>query len=230
MFGGRFSHTRFSLRDTTEEDVRLAADFAEAVSGMISFAQVAIVQADFREATERTVTGTRGFIFANAFMDRVGASLAGARDYPVQPGYRESVSGDIYLSSEIAVRKDFAEKISPDVHLGSDAGFGAGFSDAVDGRAYLAKNLRFDMNSAETVLNVIKAGVTDEDAFVINLNIPPGAEIRIDSEYFTATMNGANILHYYTGDWITVSRDTINMMVSAPARLTGQILYMERFL
>lgn len=64
------------------------------------------------------------------------------------------------------------------------------------------------------------------------LTIPPGGELRIDSDVFTVLLNSQNALHTQSGDWITVSRELLRLLIESASggRLEGQLIYTERFL
>ena len=64
------------------------------------------------------------------------------------------------------------------------------------------------------------------------LTIPPGGELRIDSGTFTVTLDGRNVLHTQSGDWIEVSRELLRLLIESASggQLEGQLVYTERFL
>ena len=66
----------------------------------------------------------------------------------------------------------------------------------------------------------------------INVTIPPGGEIRIDSAMFTAELNQQSIVHLYSGDWINFDRNTRVLSIEAgtSGNLSGDVVYTERFL
>lgn len=49
---------------------------------------------------------------------------------------------------------------------------------------------------------------------------------------FTVLLNGQNALHTQSGDWITVSRELLRLLIESASggRLEGQLIYTERFL
>ena len=65
----------------------------------------------------------------------------------------------------------------------------------------------------------------------LDVTIPPGGEIRINSEAFTALLGTQGVLHLYQGDWIMLHRNTtqIRIETGSGGRLEGEILYHERF-
>ncbi len=64
------------------------------------------------------------------------------------------------------------------------------------------------------------------------LTIPPGGELRIDSELFLVLLNGENALHTQSGDWINISRNLLRLIVESASggQLRGQLIYTERYL
>ena len=66
----------------------------------------------------------------------------------------------------------------------------------------------------------------------LQLTIPPGGELRIDSEIFIVLLNGENALHTQSGDWINISRDLLRLIVESASggQLQGQLIYTERYL
>lgn len=66
----------------------------------------------------------------------------------------------------------------------------------------------------------------------VRLTIPPGGELRLDSEFFTALLDGENVLYAQEGDWITLSDRMLRLVVESVSGgpLEGQLIYTERYL
>ena len=79
---------------------------------------------------------------------------------------------------------------------------------------------------------VLAATTQTTETASFQLTIPPGGELRIDSDMFTVLLNGQNALHTQSGDWITVSRELLRLLIESASggRLEGQLIYTERFL
>ena len=79
-------------------------------------------------------------------------------------------------------------------------------------------------------------GIIISHVMQVNLiNIPPGGKLIIDSSNFTATMNGANVLHKIYGEWLFITRETINYRIDAQsavglASMSGSVIYDNRYL
>ncbi len=74
--------------------------------------------------------------------------------------------------------------------------------------------------------------VSSTERTTLQLTIPPGGELRIDSELFSVLLNGENALHTQSGDWINISRSLLRLVVESASggRLEGQLIYTERYL
>lgn len=66
----------------------------------------------------------------------------------------------------------------------------------------------------------------------MQVTIPPGGELRLDSDVFLSMLDGENVLYAQSGDWINVSRELLRLIVESATggALEGQIIYTERYL
>lgn len=105
-------------------------------------------------------------------------------------------------------------------------------SSALNGRQYGSKNIRNpEMFSA--VLSALAGAVTQEtDTVSVTVTLPPGAELRIDSDTYRVTLNGQNILYAQSGDWVYVSRDLLRLNIESASggTMSGNMIYTERYL
>jgi len=92
------------------------------------------------------------------------------------------------------------------------------------------------MNVRHTVLGDIEAfvsmGLSRYAQFVINVTIPPGGEIRIDSLTFRVTRGIEDIFWAFQGEWVFLNRDTIqiNLAAQSGTRVDGEVIYDARFI
>ena len=65
-----------------------------------------------------------------------------------------------------------------------------------------------------------------------NITSPPGGVVVIDSEYFTATLNGENIIDLYEGEWpeLTSKLKAMEAQGISGGKLQVTVLYRERYL
>lgn len=71
-----------------------------------------------------------------------------------------------------------------------------------------------------------------EEVFLLNVELPVGSELRIDTENYTVTLDGENILHLQEGEWLSLSRGLISAHVDngTAGDINGSLIYRERWL
>ena len=64
------------------------------------------------------------------------------------------------------------------------------------------------------------------------LRIPAGGQLVIDSDFFTATLDGENVLDQYEGDWLQFTRELASLSAQSggSGSLRVSVLYRERYL
>lgn len=72
----------------------------------------------------------------------------------------------------------------------------------------------------------------DEERIAIACTIPPGGVLRIDTENYTVTLDGENILHLQSGDWPKLARGLQQLLVASGTggALAGSLTYQEAYL
>lgn len=72
----------------------------------------------------------------------------------------------------------------------------------------------------------------DERVLLLDVELPAGSELRIDTSNYMVTLDGENILHLQTGEWIRINRDSlaINIDNGSNGTVSGELKYQERWL
>lgn len=76
------------------------------------------------------------------------------------------------------------------------------------------------------------AAFIDVDTITINVGLPAGGVLRIDTNNYVVTMNGQNILHLQVGEWVKLARETQDISVSSGTggSLEGDVVMTEMYL
>ena len=152
------------------------------------------------------------------------------------------------ISSEQAFNSEFLQKSTGHKDIFIDANFesevnsfayaardlwgtmvsDSGFNASVHGSKEIKMEHLF--SAALTMLTAASTEETESASFEVVL--PPGAELRIDSNAFTVTLNGENILYLQSGAWINISRDLLRLDIESASGggLSGTLVYTERYL
>ena len=227
----RYSLARYSLGEGLR-DIPVQASFTERMNSLAGAAVPVRVVCRYAAALSCRAAGT---LSVPTTLLGDGALLARAEVHAVVPV--GAALGEV-LSSLAAGSKNVPA--------------GSAFAEALTGRAVGSKNLRTVLNAVEdlnadalvskmiptpfvasgALMAVTEATSQTTETVTVELTIPPGGELRIDSELFTVLLDGENVLYAQLGDWIMISRELILVRVESASGgpLEGVLIYTERFL
>lgn len=227
----RYSLTRFSV-NPGEKSAEVAVRFSEALGAVAG----AAIHVSFRERYAETFQGSaqgtvsvlsdlpaRGELHALARMSAdvvteaalsevLGASVWGQKDTPAALAASDGLSALARASKNIPTALALADRLATRVEGSKDVPAALAAWEVL------------------TALSEATSQTTERASF--QLTIPPGGELRIDSELFLVLLNGENALHTQSGDWINVSRSLLRLIVESASggQLQGQLIYTERYL
>lgn len=106
------------------------------------------------------------------------------------------------------------------------------FIDVFTADTYGVKNIKTSHVLNEVLISMLDAISQTTETVRIDITLPPGSEIRIDSDTYRVIMDGTNILYAQSGDWLTLTRELLNIDIESASggSLTGTIIYTERYL
>lgn len=95
-----------------------------------------------------------------------------------------------------------------------------------------SKNVTASLSAWEVFTTLPQATFRIVQRASFSLSIPPGGELRVDSGLFTVLLDGENVLHTQSGDWIEVSRELLRLGVECAAggALKRLLIYTEKYL
>lgn len=104
--------------------------------------------------------------------------------------------------------------------------------DGLNSAAFASKNILTCLAVGGVLTAVSGAGKEAINTASILISIPPGGELRIDSETFRVLLDGVNILHAQKGDWVQLSRDLryLDIESTTGGAMSGAITFQERWL
>jgi hypothetical protein len=124
-----------------------------------------------------------------------------------------------------------SEAISCSAHLGVIIYHAVSAKEEISAELWLSCRILTTRFGAELILCTINAFAVELITGEIKVTMKPGQELRIDSSVYTALLDGLNVLHLYNGEWIFITPETIEVIISTGnnAPLTGEIIYREMF-
>ena len=227
----RYSLARYSANQGIKA-VELAASFSETMGAVAGPAVPVGLRARFAETLRASALGTITAVSAFQGVEGLSASAA--------------MSADVISGAAFSSALQSSVRASMDIHLG--IAITAGLASRAWGsknipeshtcagrlacRAEGVKNIPASLGASEVLTSMLEATSQTTERTTLQLTIPPGGELRIDSELFAVLLNGVNALHTQSGDWINISRELLRLIIESASggQLRGQLIYTERYL
>ena len=144
----------------------------------------------------------------------------------------ENIQNITHASKDINFDKNQLEQVLSRSYAGKLMPFESVTNTQINTRTHAGKRIPLKREVKTNVIAQITIGITQYTNSVVNVTIPPGGEIRINSDTFTVMQGQNSILHLYSGEWIYLFRNTIQLKVASNSggNLIGEIIYSERFI
>ena len=222
----RYSLARYSLNLETRT-IEVVESFAEAVKCVAGVA----IPVEVRERYADTVQGyTRGTISVMSTMtaDEALSSLSAMSANIIVRATAAAVEG----KKDVSAALTSADSLAASARGSKDTPATLGAYEALTASTIGSKDIYIAVVAADTLTAIMEATSQTTEIAVVQVTIPPGGELRLDSENFSAMLNGENVLHAQSGDWINISRELLRLLVesSTGGALEGQLIYTERYL
>lgn len=227
----RYSLARYSLNLETRT-IEVVESFAEAVKCVAGVA----IPVEVRERYADTVQGyTRGTIsvMSNMAADEALSSLSTmSANIIVRATAAETLAAAVEGKKDVSAALTSADSLAASARGSKDTPATLGAYEALTASAVGSKDIYIAVVVADTLTAIMEATSQTTEIAVVQVTIPPGGELRLDSENFSAMLNGENVLHAQSGDWINISRELLRLLVesSTGGALEGQLIYTERYL
>ncbi len=146
---------------------------------------------------------------------------------------KEITLGNITASKNIFFNKNISENINSKLYVGKLIFINNKIgNEKFLNNVHAGKTIDFQRIGSTIISNHTSASLTNYKTVDLDITIPAGGEIRIDSDIFTAIMGQENILYAYKGDFITFEKNTIQIIVDSgtKGKLVGEIIYNERYI
>ena len=227
-----YSLTRFSLGSESSA-VQLTMNFTATFKGSFGIGANAVVQ----DVPMQTIFNSKaqGSIGLPLLMDLFGeieSQILGGELIALMFGAFESLQFSAKAGFNMPVVADFSEEMIGGFVLGADVPAKTVLSAGLNNSTSIGANINTDNDMTAILSAMIAAIDIKENVSVVNTRLAPGDELRIDSENFTVTLNGVNILHLQEGDWIRLGRGLLAIGVDSgtAGTLSGSLVCEERWL
>ena len=143
----------------------------------------------------------------------------------------EQIKSDIAFGKDMSTKADLSEELLSNVDFGKDMGISESFDDKFEKAVSLSKLIHTSLFYVDNLQLISSARTLNEETTILSVELNPGDILEIDSEFFTVDLNGVNAFDKYTGEWVFVSKDLADIVITSNGDgLQAEILYRERFL
>lgn len=227
----RYSLTRFSVNQETRSR-EIVENFSEAMGAVAGAAVPVDFRGKYAETLQGSIRGTVSVVTLLAERDDLSAAVKMSADVLSGLSAEETLQTAAYGQKNIPANLSEAGELTARSAASKNIPAPLKLADAIIARTAGSKNVPSSLKVAEVMTSMLEATSQTTERTTLQLAIPPGGELRIDSELFLVLLNGENALHTQSGDWINVSRDLLRLVVESASggQLRGQLIYTERYL
>lgn len=232
MTGGRrYSRLRYSV-NREERETGIAETFSEALGALAGAAVPVFVRERYAEALQGSARGTVSVIASFTEGDSLTAAVRMSADVVTEEAFTEALIAAVSGCKNPPAALTSEDALTAAVHGAKNLPTPLELSDSLTAETAGSKNVPGALLASEVLTSMLEATSQTTERTTLQLTIPPGGELRIDSELFSVLLNGENALHTQSGDWINISRSLLRLVVESASggRLEGQLIYTERYL
>lgn len=231
---GQFNLKQFNVGMQQEEDI------LHSVSGHLIFKASAGVGQDTHDtvfggmALSMKVDGAAGVLDSVKGGLQVEGQIFGLIDFKVRDEgamdflHTSTLGMDSYPTADGGL--DFTEKLWLGCNIHDATGGGLLFSKKVELSVCIHEPQTYGEFLWWSQISSIKLDITN---VTLNVQIPPGGTLIIDSNKYVVLLNGENAMNAHRGGWLYLTRDTYDVAfrpMQGTAKISTQILYDERWL
>lgn len=228
---GRYSLLRYSV-NLAKKSVPVAAAFCESLNAVTGPAVAMGASMRSSETVQGSIRGTAAVVSAVSASSGLFTSIRMSADVVTNAIVSEALQASAYGQKDTPASLGSADKLAVSVWGSKDVPTALPVAVRLVARAAGSKDVPAPLMVSEVLTSMLEATSQTTQRTTLQLTIPPGGELRIDSELFIVLLNGENALHTQSGDWIDVSRELLRLIVESASGglLQGQLIYTERYL
>lgn len=227
----RYSRLRYSV-NREEREIGIAETFFETLGALAGAAVPVSVRERYAEALQGSAQGTVSVIASFTEGDSLTAAVRMSADVATEEAFAGELTAAVKGCKNTPAALASGDALAAAVYAAKNLPAPLELSDRLTMEASGVKNVPGALLASEVLTSMLEATSQTTERTTLQLTIPPGGELRIDSELFSVLLNGENALHAQSGDWINISRSLLRLVVESASggRLEGQLIYTERYL
>ena len=186
---------------------------------------------------EEAVEG-KVFIGCKVYITEVQAENVNAApilvcDYHAAEAFGEAIGASVNMVLDCHIKDTLAETMNATVNIGEDIHLQEAMSAAVRFAGTMGSKYTAEEIACYAIINALVSTAVFDTVFAeIDVSIPSGGKLVLDSENFVALLNNENVLDKHSGAWVEINRNVVEIKVDSgsTAQLSINMLYTERYL
>ncbi len=229
---GKFNLKRFNLPGRSD-DIIIRETMTATVGSLVDVGQNVHLQ--FKSAETVNGAASMGCIVAEQAEAEAtfGAKCAAVANYYTSEALTATFGESVSLFLKCYISGKFAGTFGAILDIGEDIYLNTKLSDGVQFSGVLGALFAADPIDAYEIVNcLVSTAVFDTLYVTLDVTIPPGGKLILDSENFLALLNDENVLDKHSGDWVELSRSVEQIIIDGggTSALNATMLYTERYL
>lgn len=179
-------------------------------------------------------SAANGDLVTASISEAVNAEINSFPDHDLIVSCAEDVDCSAFASEDSYISGSLSEICNTDIFLSVTLYYSEALEAAL-GKAILAAADYYDADKAiyEIVYGSVGTSKFTYKYIAIDVTIPPGSTLIIDSENYNVLLDGENVIDKHSGDWLDeLTRNTFDITLGSGVvgDLEGSLLYTERYL
>lgn len=229
---GKFNIKRFNLPSADNTEIVYRDDLSSALKALVDFGQnYHLQETQSGDVNAAVIVGS--LIDASASGGDALSTLVKLKaDYIEAEQLSDSFSARVLLSINHHIMQTMSGIIKQRAALGENIYIAPDMTGLVEqiaalGASFTAAAIYFD----ETLNCLIATAIFDTLILKVDLTIPAGGKLVIDSDNYNVLLNAVNAIDKHSGDWVFLSR-AVDKITFRPygANVKISMLYTERYL
>ena len=163
----------------------------------------------------------------------MGSVVSAILAAPIENLFAERLDATfVHVRANHALTAQMDGQLTAKTAAGAYVWFAVQAADSLVSDALVGAEIASESTFSEILTVRPDAFLQEEQSVLIRVSLPAGSELRIDSERYTVTLDGDNILHLQEGDWLMLDRELCEVTVDSGvgAKLSGKMVWVERYL
>ena len=227
----RYNLTAYNRGEIRETPVESNAVFTESLHVDLSKTIAIESEVQFSEKVNVRPEASRALVQEVAFSESLKSETSTVLAIGNGTEFAAKILAQCSFGKEMAGSETFSESLKANTNAGKDMKELVLLSDQLMDNAELAKLIFTRISFWDNLEMLSNAASSSEEITTISVELMPGDTLEIDSEFYTVDLNGENAFDIYNGEWVYLSRDVADVVISANGiGLEAEILYRARYL